>query len=378
MRRRTVAWVVVSLAAVAIVTAVAWRRPAAQVTAPKAEPAPIEFLARDLWTVQPTALSRSLPLTGTLRAAQQTVVKTRVAGDLTELAAREGQTVKAGQIVARIDATEYDWRVKREQAALEAAQAQFDQATRTRENNAQLAAKGFISQNAFDTAQSGLDAARGNRDAAAAALQLARKALADTVIRAPMGGQVAERFAQPGEKLPVDGRILSIIDLASIELEAPVPADSIAAVRIGQRVDFRPEGAPRTLSGRVARINPATAAGSRSVMIYVAIDTPDPALRAGMFAHGSLLLERTTAPVVPASAVREESGRAFLLALRDAKLAQVPVTLGVRGRTDEGVEVIELKDGLAAGMQVVRVFDDRLPVNAPVKVALPPAATAVK
>src|SRR6185295_19547118 len=111
----------------------------------------IEFLPGDLWTAQAVQLGRSLPLTGTLRAKDQTTVKTRVAGDLVQLLVREGENVRKAQTVARIDATEYEWRVKREEASLAAAQAQLDMATKTRAKNAQLLAKGFISQNAFDS-----------------------------------------------------------------------------------------------------------------------------------------------------------------------------------------------------------------------------------
>jgi len=217
---RTVVIAVAALAAAAT-AGIALRKSAPQASANAPATQAIEFLPGDVWTVQPVRLTRSLPLTGTLRAADQTTVKTRVAGDLVQLLVREGETVRKGQTLARIDATEYEWRVKREEASLAAAQAQLDLAAKTRANNAQLLAKGFISQNAFDNAQSGFDAAVGTRDAAAAALELARKSLADTLITAPMAGTVAERFAQAGEKLPIDGKVLSLVDLSSMELEFP-------------------------------------------------------------------------------------------------------------------------------------------------------------
>lgn len=377
MRRPTAITIAAAIALAGAAGAVALRRPAAP-SAPVAAPA-VEFLPGELWTAQPLVLERTLPLTGTLKAANQTIVKTKVAGDLVQLAVREGDRVRAGELVARIDSTEYEWRVKREQAALAAAQAQLDMAAKTLENNAQLLAKGFISQIAFDNAQSGLQAARGNRDAAAAALELARKSLADTEIRAPIAGMVAERFAQPGEKLPVDGRIVSLVDLSSIELEAPIPADEIAKVALGARAEFRPEGMDRTYAGKVVRINPATAAGSRSVFVYIAVEKPDAAIRAGMFAHGRLVLERSApALVVPFSAVREEAGRASVLAIVDGRLAQMPVTLGARGSAEGLGDAIEVRSGLAPGTQLVRQFDARLPVGGAVKVgapASPPAAS---
>ncbi|MCX8005732.1 MAG: efflux RND transporter periplasmic adaptor subunit, partial [Burkholderiaceae bacterium] len=292
-RRILLTITVVALVALVIAAPLTWRAKSAAAPAAASAPAPVEVLAADLWTVQPVALARSLPITGTLRAANQTVVKTKVAGDLVQLLVREGQSVAKGQVIARIDPTEYEWRVRQQQAALAAAQAQLEMAAKTRANHAQLLAKGFISQNAFDAAQSSYEAAVGNRDAAAAALELARKALADTVIRAPMAGTVGERFAQPGEKLPVDGRILSLVDLGSLEIEAPVPADDVAAVRVGQPAEFRPDGLNRPLAARVVRISPATASGSRSVFVYLALEESDAGLRAGMFGQGRLWLART-------------------------------------------------------------------------------------
>ncbi|MFN3565401.1 MAG: efflux RND transporter periplasmic adaptor subunit [Burkholderiaceae bacterium] len=377
MNRRTLFAVVALVAVGSVAAAVALRRPATPAARPVTAAPTVEFLADELWTAQPLAIERTLPLTGTLKAANQTIVKTKVAGDLVRLAVREGESVRAGQLVARIDPTEYEWRVKREQAALAAAQAQLDIAVKTRENSAQLLAKGFISQTAFDSAQSALEAARGNRDAAAAALELARKALADTEIRAPIAGTVAERFAQPGEKLPVDGRVLSLVDLSSIELEAPIPAGDVAQVAVGTPAEFRPEGIERTYTGKVVRINPATAPGSRSVYVYIAVERADPALRAGMFANGRLVLGRS-APVlaVPFSAVREEAGRAAVLAVVDGKLAQVAVTLGARGGAEGLDDAVEIRSGLAAGTQVVRQFDARLPIGGAVKVAQAPAPAA--
>jgi membrane fusion protein (multidrug efflux system) len=368
--------VAVAALAASAVAGFALRKPAPAAVQSSPAIQVIEFLPSDLWTVRPLQLTRSLPLTGTLRAADQTTVKTRVAGDLVQLLVREGETVRKGQTLARIDATEYEWRVKREEASLAAAQAQLDMATKTRANNAQLLAKGFISQNAFDNAQSGLDTAVGTRDAAAAALELARKSLADTLITAPMAGTVAERFAQAGEKLPIDGKIVSLVDLSSMELEVPVPADDIAQVTIGQRAEFGPEGSAASRTGKVVRISPSTTSGSRSVLVYVAVDRPDAALRAGMFAQGRLLLDKSE-PVlaVPATALSEEAGATTVLAVTEGHIGKVAVKRGRHGSAEVGSDLVEVRSGLAAGVQVVRQFDARLTPGASASIAGVPEAS---
>jgi RND family efflux transporter MFP subunit len=159
--------------------------------------------------------------------------------------------------------------------------------------------------------------------------------------------------------------VLSIVDLSSLEVEAPIPADDIAQVSIGNAAEFAIEGGTRRFTGKVVRINPATVAGSRSIFVYVRIDQPDPSLRAGVFVNGRLLLARG-APVLalPVTAVREDGGAARVLAVVDGKLAQVPVQLGARSG-----DAAEIKSGLPAGVQVVRSFDTRLAVGAPVRIA---------
>ncbi|HQN11536.1 MAG TPA: biotin/lipoyl-binding protein, partial [Quisquiliibacterium sp.] len=119
----------------------------------------IEFAPGDLATLAPVTLERQIPLTGTLRAVHQTLVRAKVAGELLSLSVREGDTVRAGQPIARIDPADFEARVREREAQARSAETQLEQARRTLENNRQLLTRGFISQNAFDNAQSGADVA---------------------------------------------------------------------------------------------------------------------------------------------------------------------------------------------------------------------------
>jgi RND family efflux transporter MFP subunit len=331
----------------------------------------VELAASDLATVAPGTILRSIPLTGTLKATQQTLVRAKVAGELKEVAVREGMAVAAGQRLARIDPTEFEWRVKEREAQARSAEAQVEQARRTMENNRQLLQKNFISQNAFDNAQSGFEVAVANRDAALAQLTQARKALADTVVTAPMSGVVAERFVQAGEKVSPDNRLLSIVDLSAMEIEAPVPSAEVGAVRIGQPVSLHVEGIEQPLTGRVVRIAPSTAAGTRSVPVYIGVENRDQRVRAGLFAQGSLGLERRDGVLlVPAAAVRDAGGRSFVYLVEAGRLAERTVSTGLRdeaARTPGGsVGVVEVTEGLRAGDRIVAVNLGALRVGAPV------------
>ena len=334
----------------------------------------LQLAPAEVLSLKPGEIARTLPITGTLKPLNQVVVKSKVSGDLKEVTVREGMAVRAGQVVARVDPLDYQLRVNEREAQVRNAQAQVEQARRTQENNRQLLAKGFISQNSFDNSSSALDVARANLDATTAGLAQLRKALADTVIVTPIAGRVAERYAQPGEKVSPDGRVMSIVDLSQMEVEVSVPTTEIGAVRIGQEVELRIDGVAGAQVARVARINPGTQAGTRSVSVYLALANGEEKIRAGMFAQGMLTLERRSGVMtVPVAAVRDVNGRKFVYAIVDGKIAERDLKLGARDDTaiaaDGSPGVIEVLEGLREGEQVVAVNLGTLAVGATVELA---------
>jgi RND family efflux transporter MFP subunit len=188
--------------------------------------------------------------------------------------------------------------------------------------------------------------------AADAELVMARKALGDAVLTAPFSGVVAERHAKPAERVALDGKVITLVDLSRLELEAGVPAAEIARVRVGQKLDFRIDGfGERDFSGRIERINPATVAGSRSINVYAVIDNPDGSLRSGMFAQGAASLGQLAGGiVVPVTAVREQAGEQFVYALVDGTVRRKPVKLGAA----DGAGRVQVLQGLQPGDRIVR------------------------
>lgn len=319
---------------------------------PTSAPA-IEFAASDLVQPQTRDLRLSIAVTGTLQPRNWTTVKAKVAGELNTILVREGEAVHPGQVLARIDAQDAQARLDEKIADLQAGRAQLALAQKNRANNLALLQQKFISQNAFDSVQSSYQVSEARLKALEAQVALAKKTLADTVVSAPQAGIVSQRHAQPGEKLPVDGKIVTLVDLAQMEVEAAVPASDIPNIRVGQEVSFHVEGfGERDFHGRIDRINPATQSGSRSILIYALLPNPDGALKGGMFAKGSVTLARIdSAQVLPLSAVREESGKYYVLRIANDKLEQRAVKLGLRNE-DEGV--VQIVDGLDAQNRIVR------------------------
>jgi RND family efflux transporter MFP subunit len=293
----------------------------------------VELAAADLVQARTVDLVQGLAIAGPLRAANSAFVKARVAGELQGLTLREGDRVTAGQVVARIDATESQARVRQAQQQAEAARAQVDIARRSFENNRSLVDQGFISKTALDTSLASLNAAEASYRAAQAGADLAVKALDDTVLRAPMAGLVAQRLAQPGERVAIDTRILEIVDLGRLELEASLsPADSLR-VKTGQVARLTIEGATAPLAATVVRINPNALQGSRAVLAYLAVQ-PNPGLRQGLFAQGTLATGTVPVLAAPLSAVRTDKPQPYVQLIQDGTVLHQTVVLGTRGERD--------------------------------------------
>lgn len=353
MKRRTfwISAVVLLIAAAAGAAVLKKPAPAAPVAA---APAALEFLASDITSIQPHDLRQLILMSGSLRAVNQAAVKAKVAGDVREVLVREGESVQAGQVLVRMDTSEYQSRVGQAQGAMLATRGQLDIAGKARDNNQALLAKGFISQNAFDNAASQFDIAQANVASASSMLDVARKALNDTIIRAPIAGIVSSRTVQPGEKVPVDFRLLDVVDLQRMELEASVPTTEIVNVTIGQEVQVRVEGLTTPLAGKVVRINPATQVGSRSILAYVQVDNPQGLLRSGMFGEAQLTLAKKTGVLTaPQSAIQMDAGKPFVYAIENNVLLQKSVTLGIKGH-DGATNAVEILTGLDNGAQIIK------------------------
>jgi RND family efflux transporter MFP subunit len=323
----------------------------AQAAAAPKSVAVLELAASDLVPVRQAELARTLEVSGTLVAVNSAFVKARVAAEVKSVAVREGDPVRVGQLLAQLDPTEFDLRLRQAEQQAQAARAQVEIAQRALQNSRSLVTQGFISATALENAVSTEAGAQATLQAALAAVDLARKARGDATVTAPIAGFVAQRLVQPGERVPVDARLIEIVDLSRLELQATVPPENAAQLRVGSTARLQVDGIDGSVPALVVRINPSAQAGSRSVVAYLEL-TPLPGLRQGLFARGSIELERRRALLLPPSAVRNDQAQPYALRLEGERVAQRTLQLGARGLsgTDEAVEVL---DGLAEGDRVL-------------------------
>jgi RND family efflux transporter MFP subunit len=362
MKRRTKIWLVagVVLLAVAGGGVLASRQPKAPEAAAKKDERPaLEFAQTDVVRLEPKRLSVELAVPGSVMAVSQATVRSKLSAEVKRVLVREGERVTAGQVVAEFDTAQLRAQLAERTAALESSRAQLSTTERTRLANAQLVKQNFISQNAFDTADSAYQAQLAAVATARAQLEQTQLLMNDSVVRAPIAGIVSKRNVQPGEKLAFDAPLLSIVDLAQMEVQAQVPVSDVPQIRKGMPAQVDVEGIRgRSFAGRVDRINPSTEPGTRTVNIYVSLPNEDTLLKAGMFARVMLttVLE-SEMPSLPMSAVRSDGQQSYVWVVADGKLARRNVATG---RKDERAQLIEVTSGLAPTDVVLATKFDNL------------------
>ena len=353
--KKSTHWILSALAVATLIAGGArWasqRQAAKATTAPQAMAvAGIELASTDVFTAQVLTLNLGIAVSGALKASQSAVVKARVAGELQDLTVREGDSVQAGQVVARIDPSEYQARVRQAQQQADAARAQVDIAQRQFDNNQALVNQGFISQTALLTSQASLNGAKATHAAALAALDLANKSLADATLRSPLSGVVAQRLAQPGERVAIEARLIEVVNLSQFEMEAALSANEASRVRVGMTAQLQVEGVPEPVAAKVLRINPSAQTGSRSILVYLGIGGRE-GLRQGLFAQGSLGTQSLQVLAVPVSSVRTDKPQPYVQVVQDGLVRHITVQTGERSE-DQRQSLVAVK-GLTEGAQVL-------------------------
>jgi RND family efflux transporter MFP subunit len=252
--------------------------------------------------------------------------------------------------LARVDNTEYVARQKQAQQQAEAARAQVEVAQRQFDNNNALVNQGFISKTALDTSIANLNGAKATYQAALSAFDVASKAVDDCLLKAPLSGLISQRLAQPGERVSPEARIVEIVDLSQLELEATLTATEAVSVKVGQTAKLSIENSTQSVTAKVLRINPSTQMGSRSVLAYLGLSA-HPLLRHGIFVQGNLGTQQVQAVVVPLESVRNDKTEAYVQTIQNGKVVHVKVALGLKGEAD-GKPVMALTE-IVEGTQVL-------------------------
>jgi RND family efflux transporter MFP subunit len=312
-----------------------------------------------------------------------------VVGRLSEISVDLGSRVRKGQTVARIDPNDYKLRVRQSETALQQARvrlglspdgvndhidpqqtgvvrqaaAVLKEAKLTHDRMVELSRRDLISRAELDAAISQLAVAEAryqesleevrNRQGMLAQrrseLEIARQQLADTAIISPTDGAVRQRQASVGEYLAAGAPVATLVRMDPLRLRLAVPEREAVSVRLGQQVSLTVEGDPNQYRGRVARLSPAIAEDSRTLMIEAEVPNERLLLRPGAFAKADIIVEADQEIVaVPADAIVTFAGIEKVLMVADGKAVEKRVRTGRRMG-----DAVEIREGVSVGERVI-------------------------
>lgn len=311
------------------------------------EDAAVTVGPENVYVVVAEEIATGPALSGNLVAEREARVNAEIGGMVQGVFAEKGQPVRAGQLLARIDAAAIRDQVLSAQSAVRSAEQQVANAQRNVERNVTLEAAGAVAERDLETARNTLASMQAQLANARAQLSSAQEQLGKTTVNAPISGIVSDRPVSAGSVVQMGGPLFVIVDPGSMQLEASVPAAELGQVRIGAPVRFTVTGYPgQAFTGTVQRINPAADPVTRQVPVIVSIPNAQGALVSGLFAEGRVQAEARQGIVVPAAAVDERGVQPVVVRLNGGKAERVTVTLGVRdGETDR----VEITGGVTAG-----------------------------
>jgi membrane fusion protein, multidrug efflux system len=313
-------------------------------------------------------------ISGTLEPDREAVLRAQVSGSVLQTYADQGQAVNVGTVLARIDASGIQDAYNSARAGLVSARNAADVAARDLARNEKLLAAGAIAERDIDQSRRASIAAQAALEDANSRLATAEKAYRSTTVTSPFAGVVSERPVSPGDVVQPGTALFTVVDPSSMRLEASVPAEQLASIRIGVPVDFTVSGYPgRQFVGRITRINPTADPTTRQVRIYVSIPNEGRALVGGLFANGRMSTATKTGLVVPQSAVDVRGSIPSVMRVRQGKAEMVPVKIGLTDKTSETIEVLS---GIQPGDTLLMGAAMGITPGTPIKISAPTASTA--
>ena len=335
-----------------------------------AEPAKIDVMQvgpENVTVVRAEQIRTGPALSGSLTPEKQATIRAELAGPVVHTYAEAGQRVGSGQPLAQIDASVLHEQQLSARSALTTAQSSYEIARRNLSRNETLEKAGAIAERDLEQSRNAVIATEGQASAARAQLANINKQLDKASVQAPFAGVVAQRQVNEGDVVSPGTALFTVVDPGSMQLEASVPAEALAQVRVGLPVEFKVNGYPtRTFTGRITRVNPTADPATRQVKILAMIPNTGNTLVGGLFAEGRVSSETRTAPMVPLGAVDERGLRPSVMRLKRGKVEKVEVGLGIR---DAAAETVEITSGLTTGDTLLLGAARGITPGTPVKVS---------
>lgn len=297
-------------------------------------------------------------VTGSIQPARRADLRAEVSAVVLQVLKDNGDPVKAGDLLMRLDATSIRDNLASAEESTRAAGNAFEQAERTVARLKSLQAQGMTSLQALEDAEVRRNSTQSDLLAAKARVVAARQQLSRTEVRAPFDGVVSERRANAGDTAAVGKELVKVIDPRSMRFEGQVSADRLGELKLGQKVSFRVNGVPNVdFNGTVKRLDAAANAVTRQVEVLIAFDDASTPQVAGLYAEGRIATGSSNVLTLPEASLTRAGEAAFVWRVQGQQLQRVAIALGER---DERSGELVVKSGLAAGDKVLRRPSDQL------------------
>ncbi|QQA41712.1 efflux RND transporter periplasmic adaptor subunit [Pelagovum pacificum] len=335
----------------------------AEVPVEETEPAEeriVQLLPSEIAEIEVGTLRETVRITGSLAPNRQLAISAEVSGHVDEVTRRAGEDVTEGDVLIRIGLETLRNQLEQSQATADATRAQLEFAQGELERTQSLVDRGVATSSTLDSNVSNVQQLQSNLAALERQVDTAEQSLEKATITAPFSGVVSSLDVDPGAFVSTGAPLLSIVDISSLELEGAVPVFYAPRVRTGQTVEILVDGfGDDSFEGKVERVSPVAASGTRMLPIFAAISNPDGVLRGGMFASGELQLDRKDDVIgVPVEAIREDAeGNSFVLKIVDEIAVRQDITIA---RMWDRGRVAEISEGLEPGDTIVAVAFERL------------------
>ena len=290
-------------------------------------------------------------VSGELEAAQEATVRAEVGGTVLAVLVDEGQGVRQGELLARIESRALEGARNSAGTAVQSADTAVAVAKLEVQRTAQLVSGGALAQQDLDRARANLASAEAQLATARAGLTSAEEQVGNTEIRAPLSGVVSGRSVGAGDVVGPGAEMFTIMDPSTMRLDASVSSDQIPSLRVGVRVQFDIRGYEEQFEGRIERINPRVDATTRQIRILVRIPNVGRRLAAGLFADGRVVAASAIGAIVASDAVNTSDPQPWVLRVREGRAERVHVKIGLR---DDLTERLQIITGVEAGDILLR------------------------
>jgi membrane fusion protein, multidrug efflux system len=313
---------------------------------------PLQLVTQDLLTLSESTLARGPVISGSLQPVIKAELNAEVSGIVMQVLKDNGDVVKAGDVLVKLDQTTYRDKLLSAQEAERSAVVTLEQSNRQLKRMQSLSKQSLVTQEGLEAAENKANQAQSDLASARARLVEARQQMEKTEVKAPFSGVVATRKVSAGDTAQVGKGLMVLIDPASIRFEGYVAADRVGQVKVGNKVTFKVNGySNQFFTGTVERINPLANESTRQVQLLVAMDLKEQSLVAGLYAEGHVEAQNSDALMVPESALIREGDKHFVWQFANQQLKKTEVVLGDK---DERWGTQQVLSGVSSGSQILR------------------------